>query len=163
MKLKQEGDLGEIAFIDFLHGQGFTNIQHIEDVYEKEGLQLSDWDVRATNPLGITITYEIKTQNKCNLYGSFNVEQVQYGKAGGIATSKADMWVFVNTTLGFGMIEASELKKIHWNICKDPTVTKQSYKDKLERGDVKLWITSFKNFAAGFRLPVSRLEWYNNI
>ena len=88
-----------------------------------------------------------------------NIEQVQYGKPGGIAVSKADIWVFVNPELGFGMIESDKLKKIHWNIVKDPTVNKKSYEDKVKRGDLQLWITKYKNFACGFRQPNDRLEW----
>lgn len=161
-KLSKEGALGELAFLDYLHGQGFTNIQHIDDVYEKEGLDRNAWDLRATNDVGLTMTFEIKTQNKCDQFGYFNVEQVQNGLPAGIATSKADIWVFYNINLGFGIIEASELKKIHWNICKDPTVSKQSYHDKMKRGELILWITKYKNFACGWRMPNDRLTWHKH-
>lgn len=159
LRLKDAGDAAERSFIDFLQRNGFTNIEHIDNVWKQEGLSLSDWDVRAVNPLGITITYEVKGQDRCHTFGMHNIEQVQYSKPGGIAVSKADVWVFVNPELGFGMIEADKLKKIHWNICKDPTVNKKSYEDKVKRGDLQLWITKFKNFACGWRQPNDRLEW----
>lgn len=159
LRLKDAGDAAERSFIDFLQRNGFTNIEHIDNVWKQEGLSLSDWDVRAVNPLGITVTYEVKGQDRCHTFGMHNIEQVQYGKPGGIAVSKADIWVFVNPELGFGMIESDKLKKINWNIVKDPTVNKKSYEDKVKRGDLQLWITKYKNFACGWRQPNDRLEW----
>ncbi len=158
-KLKSQGDEGEKKFMEFLRENGFTNIELIDDVYETEGINLSDWDVRATDDMGLTHTFEVKTQEELHEYGWFNVEQVQTGKPGGIATSKADIWVFVNSELGFGFVDANDLKKIHYNICKDPTVKKKNYLDKERRGDVILWATKFRNMAAGFRLENNRLNW----
>lgn len=161
LKLKNKGDSGELRFAEYLTKQGYTDIQHVDDIMIKDPtVQRSDFDLRAANSLGIVVDFEVKTQDDCDHWGTFNVEQVQNGKPGGIAVSKADIYVFVNENLGFGFIEASELKNIHWKIVKDPTVTKQSYKDKIKRGDVQLWITKFKNFAAGYRLPNERLTWY---
>ncbi len=158
-KLSKIGDDGELRFVQFLKNNSFTHIQHIDEVFEEENLSRSDWDIRATNELGDTLTFEVKTQQDCHKYGYFNVEQVQNGKPGGIAVSKADVWVFVNDTLGFGMVDANDLKKIHNNIRKDITVKKQSYIDKIDRDGIKLWITKFKNFAAGFRMENNRLNW----
>ncbi len=158
-KLSKIGDDGELKFIKYLEEIGFTNIQHIDDVCEDENLLRSDWDVRATSELGEILTFEVKTQQDCHRYGSFNVEQVQNGKPGGIGVSKADVWVFVNDTLGFGIIDADNLKKIHHSLCRDVTINKKSYIDKIEIDGVKLWITKFKNFACGFRMDNERLNW----
>ena len=160
-KLKQKGDKGEIAFANFLHEQGYTCIEHIDDVYEKEGLSLSDWDIRAVDQDGVITTYEVKAQYDCHTWKTFNIEQVQSKKLAGIAKSKADVWVFVNDILGFGMIDASKLFSIHMKICKDPSVTQASYFNRTEKGDIKLWATKYKNTAYGFRLPISRLTWHD--
>ena len=109
LKLKDAGDAAERSFIDFLDRNGFTNIEHIDNVWKQEGLSLSDWDVRATNQLGITVTYEVKGQDRCHTFGMHNVEQVQYGKPGGIAVSKADVWVFVNPSSGLTNTHTSAL------------------------------------------------------
>ena len=158
---KKKGDAGEQLFISYLKSNGFTKIEHIDDVYKEEGLELSDWDVRGTNDLGLISTFEVKTQQKCDLWNSVNVEQVQFGKPAGIVTSKADYWVFVNDNLGFGFIESEELKKIDYNIRKDPSVRKQSYIDRRKNNvtGIQLWITDKINFAAGYRMPTDRLRW----
>ena len=159
-KLSKIGDKGEQRFIEFLQDRDFTNIEHIDDVYEKEGLTRSDWDVRATKPTGETITYEVKTQDECHIYGTVNIEQVQSGKPSGIATSTAKVWVFVNETKGFGCILGDRLKKIHKTITFDPSVTKRSYLNKEKKGAMQLWMTNYKNTACGWKLGIDRLLWF---
>ena len=161
-ELKKTGDQGEEIVADLLKARGHQQIQNIEDVYVEENLNLSDWDIRALNNNGSLITYEVKTQPECNKWGMVNVEQIQSGKPAGIATSKADYWIFVNPILGCGLIDATDLKKIHWRLQKDPTVTKNSYIMKERRGEVQLWITGYKNFASGWRMSTDKLKWYQH-
>ena len=159
-KLSKIGDKGEQRFIKFLQDRDFTNITHIDDVYEEEGLTRSDWDVRATKPTGETITYEVKTQDECHLYGTVNIEQVQSDIPSGIATSKADVWVFANEAKGFGCVKGERLKKIHRTIIKDPSVTKRSYLNKEKKGAMQLWMTNYKNIACGWKMGIDRLLWF---
>ena len=161
-QLKSQGDEGEQQFISFLESKGYTDIQTIDELVDENPSEYNheDFDVQATNSLGVKLKFEVKTQEKCHTFGYHNVEQVQNGVPGGIAVSKSDYWVFVNEKLGFGFIEANELKKTHYQICKDPTINKQSYHDKVKVDDNILWITKFKNFAAGWRQPNNKLEWY---
>ena len=158
--LKNTGDEGERKFSEFLRLKGYTDIQNIEDIYQAEGLNLKDFDIRARNKEGALIKYEVKMQPDCDKWGMVNIEQVQNGKAAGIATSKADVWIFVNDTLGFGAISAERLKKIHYTLVKDPTVQKQAYINKERRGEMHLWMTKYRNFAAGWRMSTERLKWY---
>ena len=159
-RLKQTGDDGEQKFITFLESRGFSNIQHIDDIKDAEGLEYSDYDIRATNPQGQTITYEVKTQHDCHKYGMVNVEQVQNGKPAGIATSKADIWVFANKKKGFGCIKAHKLKKIHQVIRSDASITRVTYSMKQKVHGYQLWVTEWKNFAAGWRMKLDELEWF---
>ena len=159
LKLKNQGDQGEQKFIDFLKANGHTDIQHIDDVFENEDLNRSDWDIRSTCPKGFINTYEVKDQQECHKWSMVNIEQVQNGKAAGVSTSKANYYVFTNDTLGFGIIKSSKLKKIHNLISSDTNITKQSYIDKLEVYGVKLWITKYKNYACGYRININKLTW----
>ena len=161
-ELKKTGDQGEELVADLLRVRGHGEIQNILEVYEEENLNLSDWDIRARNKDGALITYEVKMQPECAQWCAVNVEQIQSGKPAGIATSKADYWIFVNPELGMGLIDAADLKEIHWRLQKDPTVTRDSYIMKERRGEVQLWITGYKNFACGWRMSTDKLKWYQH-
>lgn len=157
-KLNEKGNDGEARFVAFLEGRGYSEIQHIDDVYKEEGLSRSDWDIRCTNELGLTSTFEIKTQDDCHKYRFANIEQVQYGKPGGISVTKADYFVIVNKELGFGIIDADELKIKHKQITK--VTTKKDYDQKRVVFGVQLWITKFKNWAAGWKISVHDITWF---
>ena len=163
VKLKETGDEGEQKFIEFLDQKGYQNIQVIDDVYEEEGLLTSDWDVRATNDLGIVITFEVKTQDRCHKFGWFNCEQVQNGKLGGIPVSKADYVVFYNPVLGFGIEEHKSFMKTHWEITKQASMIDYKRKKQLTMRnglEVILWKTDFTNWAAGWRQKNNTINWY---
>ena len=161
--LKERGDFGEQYFAKYLERRNHTNIDHIDDIYKEEGLNLRDWDIRSTDPNGVTKTFEVKTQEDCDKWGTINIEQVQSGEAAGIATSKADLWIFVNQKLGIGVIEAEKLKKIHRSLIKDPTINKESYVNRERRNGVQLWITKYRNFAAGWKMNLNDLKWINDL
>ena len=159
-KLNKQGTAGERLFVDFLVERSYVNIEHIDDVYIKEGLRRSDWDIRCTNDMGVTVTFEVKTQNKCHKHKFVNIEQVQNGKLGGIGVTKADYYVIVNKELGFGIIDTEELKKTHRQIIK--VSCKKDYAAKRVVNGVQLWLTKYENYAAGWKMSVHDIDWFTN-
>ena len=158
VKLSKTGDKAEKLFVEWLQKNDYTDIEGIEEVYEKEDILRSAWDVRCNDPEGKKVTFEVKGAFKCHTWDYFNVEQIQNGVPGGIAVTDADYFVMVNETLGMGIIPTDVLLKTHEEI-KD-TVTEEDYRERKVIGDKILWATQYKNMACGWRQKNSTIEWF---
>lgn len=162
-KLNKTGQRAEKQFIEFLEQKGYTDIERIDDVYKVEGLLRSAWDIRCKNSLGVPVKFEVKAAYDCDEWGWTTIEQVQNGKVAGIVISKADYLVHVNDTLGFAIDEKDKFIKIHWELVKSTTTDDYKRKKEITLRDgqtVKLWITNYENWAAGFRVENKTLTWY---
>lgn len=164
-KLSKLGDKGEIKVATLLAEFGYSRIQHIDELIELgevhedgEALKREHYDIRAIHPDGYYEYIEVKNQDRCHEFGTVNIEQVQYGKLGGIGVSKADTYIFVNDELGFGFTPACCLKKIHRRLAA-ANLRKKNYQDRDEIFGVKLWITSFENWACGWKMDINHLDW----
>lgn len=168
-KLKRIGDEGEQIYYQWMVDNGFSDIIHVdEEINRTRTVDKSDWDLKATDAFGVTATFEVKNQQDCHHHGTVNVEQVQNGKPAGIATTKSDYFVFVNSTLGIGFEETANLKNLHRQIVGyQPRLKKVDYKNKEtikvshKQGEdrLQLWMTGFKNYACGFKYKNEWLDW----
>ena len=158
VKLSKTGDKAEKLFAEWLEDNGYTNIEHIEDVYENEGILRSAWDIRCDDSDGVKVTFEVKGAFDCHTWGYFNVEQIQNGEPGGIAVTDADYFVMVNESLGMGIVSTEVLLKMH-NEIKDK-VTEKDYRDRKKIDEIILWATQYKNMACGWRQKNATIEWH---
>ena len=158
-QLNEIGIKAEKAFYQFMIDRGYTNIDHIDKVYEQENIKRNEWDFRGTCKSGETITFEVKAAYDCHRYGQFTVEQIQNGKPGGIAVSTADYFVMVNDIKGFGIVETARLKKTHHYLQKIATPGQYALKKSI--GGVTLWKTVALNPASGWRQKNDTINWIN--